>query len=194
MDNQFRAVGKVAGNKYILGARFSGFGIAFHESTFGDFQTVTLAIHKAEVYSLPDSDGVYELRALDVSQDPDAAESGSGILARITLEAASQGVSTLSISVPSISPSLTDVDGNALEPADAFGVWLGVVSDAQIAVDEACPEVVPTPTPTETVTPSSDAEDGTDLTVVWIVVGVIAGIAALGIGFVAWRRTRGRVL
>nr|NIR01236.1 hypothetical protein [Gemmatimonadales bacterium] len=144
--------------------------------------------------SLPDSDGVYELRALDFSPDPDAAESGSGVLARITLEAASQGVSTLSINVPGISPTLTDVDGNALEPADEFAVWLGEVSDAQIAVDEECPEVVPTPTPTETVTPSGDEGDGNDLTVVWIVVGIIAGITALGIGFVAWQRTRGRVL
>ncbi len=144
--------------------------------------------------SLPDSDGVYELRALDFSPDPDAAESGSGVLARITLEAASQGVFTLSINVPGISPTLTDVDGNALEPADEFAVWLGEVSDAQIAVDEECPEVVPTPTPTETVTPSGDEGDGNDLTVVWIVVGIIAGITALGIGFVAWQRTRGRVL
>ncbi len=73
--------------------------------------------------SLPDSDGVYEVRALDLSTDPAAAESGSGILARLTLEGASAGVSTLSVQVPSISPILTDTGGNALEPADAFGAW-----------------------------------------------------------------------
>ena len=146
--------------------------------------------------SVPDSDGVYEVRAFELSADPDAVESGSGVLARITLEAASSGVSTLSVKVPSIGPILTDGDGDALEPADEFGVWLGDVSDAQIAVDEECPPVTTTPTPTAspTVTDGEEDGDGDDLTVVWIIVGIAAGIAALSVGFFAWRAARGRVL
>ncbi len=147
--------------------------------------------------SVPDSDGVYEVRALELSTDPDAVESGSGVLARITLEAASSGVSTLSVKVPSIGPILTDGDGDAVEPADEFGVWLGDVSDAQIAVDEECPPVTTTPTPAATASPTvTDGEedgDGDDLTVVWIIVGIAAGIAALSVGFFAWRAARGRV-
>ena len=144
--------------------------------------------------SLPDSDGVYEVRALEAATDPDATESGSGVLARITLEAASSGTHALSVSVPSISPILTDGDGNALEPADEFGVWLGATSDAQIAVGEDCPPATDTETPTATPSPTAADGDGDDLTVVWIIVGIVAGIAALSAGFFAWRWTRGRAL
>lgn len=148
--------------------------------------------------SFPDSDGIYEVRAFELSSDPDAIESGSGVLARISLVAASSGVSTLSVKVPSIGPILTDGDGDALEPADEFGVWLGDVSDAQIAIDEECPPVTTSPTPAATASPTAtdgeEDDNGDDLTVVWIIVGIVAGIAALSAGFFAWRWRRGRVL
>ena len=148
---------------------------------------------------VPDSDGVYEVRALDSSADPEAAESGTGILARLTLEADGAGLTTVSIAIPNISPSLTDVDGDALQPADEFGVWQGDVFDAQIAVGELCPEAppptaAPTPSPAAPGTPTADDDDGDDSTAVWVIVGVLAGIAALLAAFVTWRRLRGRAL
>lgn len=149
---------------------------------------------------VPDEDGLYELNALDRSPAVAAAESGSGVLARLTLEAQETGLTTISIAIPNITPSLTDVEGNPLQPADEFGVWLGDMFDAQIAIGESCPETPPQPSPTPspeaTVTPAADGgEDeggGRDLTVVWAIVGALGGVAALLAAFVTWRRLRGQ--
>lgn len=117
--------------------------------------------------SAPDSDGFYGLRALDRSPAPPAAESGSGVLGRVTLQATNPGLSTIFVSVPRISPRLTDVDRDPLEPADEFGVWLGDVFAARIAIDEECPggETGPPPTPPiPTVLPQTPTPQGNQVT------------------------------
>ncbi len=103
----------------------------------------------------PDSDGYYGLRAVDQSHDPVSAETGSGVLARVTFQATSPGLSTLSVHIPDISPAFIDSQFDYYQPAGKFGTWLGNVFDARIAVDQACPtEPPPTPPPTPTVSPA----------------------------------------
>lgn len=151
---------------------------------------------------VPDENGLYEIFLLDQAQDPATAESGSGVLARISLEALGRGLTTLSVGIPNVSPNLTDVDGRPLQPTDEFGVWLGDVFDAQVATGEPCPETPPqprtTPSPDATATPTvsgDEEEDGDDgMTVFWIIVGSLAGVAALLAALFAWLRLRGRTL
>lgn len=144
----------------------------------------------------PDVDGLFRISAFDRASEATAAENGSGVLARVTLEALDAGTVTLSLAIPGVSPNLIDDEGKPLQPADDLDVWLGDIFDAQIAIDEPCSEPTPAPTdtPAPTNTPTGDSvEDGndgggSDLTVVWVIVGVLAGASALAIGFVAWRR------
>ena len=89
------------------------------------------------------SSGQYTAAATDQGG---VAESGDGVLARITFTALATGKTSLLLAIPSISPSLTGGDGLAIQPADAFGVYTGTVIGAQIYAGLPCPGTNSAPT------------------------------------------------
>ncbi len=92
----------------------------------------------------PDTDGAFTAAFSDFSTDPAAAESGPGVLIRITLEGVAAGLSDLTLS----DPILLDNANNPYSVAEVLG--------GQVSVDSACPGTTPavTPTPTATTTPT----------------------------------------
>jgi len=88
---------------------------------------------------IPDSDGSFYASAIDLNAPP-RQDSGSGVLARITISALAPGVSPLTIS----SPTLTDVNGNYIGDYTGDSVFDGPIYNAQIVVDGLCPGLPPT--------------------------------------------------
>jgi hypothetical protein len=82
---------------------------------------------------LPDTDGTYHMLVADVSQS--VGEDGSGVLARLTLQAVGQGASDLSLS----QVILGDSSARAIGDTDGDSYFDGPVSKARVYVDEACP-------------------------------------------------------
>ena len=95
----------------------------------------------------PDTDGSFGASAVDLNAPP-AQDSGSGVLARISLQALSPGLAAITVA----SPSLLSAAGNPIGDINSDGVFDGSVANAQIAVGQGCPGV-PTPTPTPTPAP-----------------------------------------
>jgi len=104
---------------------------------------------------LPDIDGQYGVAAVDLAEPP-APDSGSGVLARLTLKAIGTGVSPASLSPIDINedgridlgPFLTASRGESIGDQDEDGFFDGPISNAQIAVDTACPGGTPVASPT----------------------------------------------
>jgi len=88
---------------------------------------------------IPDSDGSFYASAIDLNAPP-RQDSGSGVLARITISALAPGVSPFTIS----SPTLTDVNGNYIGDYTGDSVFDGPIYNAQIVVDGLCPGLPPT--------------------------------------------------
>lgn len=87
---------------------------------------------------LLDGDGVFEIQALDFGSLL-TAEDGSGVLTRLTIHPLQVGTSFLSIAFAGQSPSLSSTDG-PVQPADAFAVYTGPVTVAEVRVNgAACP-------------------------------------------------------
>jgi len=78
---------------------------------------------KDHSYGDPGLSGAYDLLASDVSEEPGAHESGSGVLARLTLRAVAPGIATVTLEEPFLFP---------FQPVDS-------TASAFIAVDEECP-------------------------------------------------------
>jgi hypothetical protein len=105
--------------------------------------------------SLPDIDGYYRIAAVDLA-DPPAPDSGSGVLARLTLKAVGPGVSMLSLSPIDINedgkldlgPSLRDTEAESIGDLDGDALFDGPIANAEIAVDGTCPGGTPRPTGT----------------------------------------------
>jgi len=156
---------------------------------------------------LPDTDGTYHIIVADISQS--VGEDGSGVLARLTLQAVGQGASDLSLSEvivgDSAAKAIGDIDG------DSF--FDGPVSNAQVYVDKACPSgplptlappatplapgasptAAETPTPWPPATPAAEGEGEGEGGFPWaIVAGASAGavVAALALAFVVGRLLR----
>jgi hypothetical protein len=116
--------------------------------------------------SLPDIDGYYRIAAVDLAEPP-APDSGSGVLARLTLQAVGPGVSVLSLSPIDINedgkidlgPSLRDTQAELIGDSDGDGFFDGPFVNAEVAVDGTCPGV--TPVPTSTMTPTSPTPQAT---------------------------------
>ena len=123
--------------------------------------------------NLPDLDGRYRLSAADLGEPP-APDSGSGVLASLTLKAMGPGLSPASL--PSIDfdgdgtmhlgPFLRDVRGDPIDDLDNDGFFDGQGFNAQIAVDMACPPdmivfpatpAVTSPSPRPVASPSIEA-------------------------------------
>jgi hypothetical protein len=120
--------------------------------------------------NLPDLDGRYRLSGADIG-DPPSPDSGSGVLASLTLTAIRSGVSPARLATADVTgdgtadlgPFLRDVRGDPILDVDGDGIFDGQVFDAEIAVDTACPpdmatltpgptSVSPSPTPTGSLT------------------------------------------
>jgi hypothetical protein len=79
----------------------------------------------------PDSDGDLLLGAVTFPLTP---VSGSGVLVRITLEAAGPGISLLDLQ----GVKLSDALGKPIQPADSSGVYQGSINPATVAIDAGC--------------------------------------------------------
>lgn len=119
------------------------------------FQAANLGSNVFDVSeSLPDIDGWYRLAAVDLAEPP-APDSGSGVLARVTLKAVGAGVSPARLSPIDVNgdgtidlgPFLNDSDGNSIGDLDGDGFFDRPIANAQIAVDTACPGGMPVATP-----------------------------------------------
>jgi hypothetical protein len=135
--------------------------------------------------STPDSDGMYGLGAVDTA-DPEAPDSGSGVLARLTLEAVGPGASPLALpeidlnddTVLDRGPVLRNVAGEGIGDEDDDGLFDDPVSDAQVVVDGPCPKG------------GADEDDGFPWLILGIVLAAAAIVAVAGGGLIAYRASR----
>jgi len=84
---------------------------------------------------LPDTDGSYTLGVGEMAEA--SADSGSGVLVRLTLEAASAGTSRVSLA----GLKLRTMQGDYIDDADGDQFFDSTTSEAEIRVDEPCPSV-----------------------------------------------------
>jgi hypothetical protein len=119
--------------------------------------------------SPPDRDGLFLIGAADVSK---ATDNGSGVLARLTLQAIGTGVSPASIpqvdfnndGTPDLGPTLAALIFGAIEhlgDTNGDNLFDGPTDHARIAVGLPCTAATPTPTPTPTAVPGQTPEVGT---------------------------------
>lgn len=155
----------------------------------------------------PNRLGEYVVAAFDFGQN--AAESGSGTVARVTFEALSPGRSPITVG----DVKMVGADGEPVQPADSAGRYVGQVMSGTVAVDLPC-QVPTEATPTKgqgtaTTTPTSQPRVATGPSVSpqptaegvpaeppgeggfpWLpVVVAVGGAAAAGsITVILWRR------
>lgn len=166
---------------------------------------------------LPDTSGLYQLGAIDIG-DPAASDSGSGVLARITLTAVQPGLSPAVVTVldtnrdgrVDLGPRLSDSAEGSIGDSDGDNFFDGRLDGAQIVVDGDCPGApssIPRTTPaaaTATAAPTEPtpgtSEDSNDsgidwgrpaLVVVYAAAGIVALLAMAGLAFLALGRHRG---
>jgi hypothetical protein len=82
---------------------------------------------------IPDTDGSYTLGVGEMAEA--SADSGSGVLIRLTLEAASAGTSRVSLT----GLKLRAMQGDYINDADGDQFFDGTPSEAEIRVDKPCP-------------------------------------------------------
>jgi len=100
----------------------------------------------------PNDDGLFRVGGADLI-DPPAGDSGSGVLARLTLKALDEGRTSLSIEPadldddgePDIGPTLTDIDAERIGDTDGDSFFDGPIFVAEVAVDSDCTDTVSTP-------------------------------------------------
>lgn len=119
--------------------------------------------------AVPDSDGIFVPAAVDLGQD--SANSGSGVLARLTLRAVGPGISDASLPQLDLNQDgqadagsmLTNKDLGHIGDVTGDGLFDGPIFHAQIAVDTPCPAAGPIPSlppsPTPSPIPQAEAED-----------------------------------
>lgn len=92
----------------------------------------------------PGDDGRYRIGGAIIT-DPPIGVNGSGVLARLTLQAAGSGIATLSLKPiqtdagKPVGAVLTDIDSNHLGDSNDDGLFDGPTLDATVAVDQDCP-------------------------------------------------------
>jgi len=140
----------------------------------------------------PDDDGRYLIQSFD-SADPASPDSGSGVLARLTLKAKGPGVSPLSIDkadvntdgTPDQGPILRDVAGDIIGDNNGDALFDGPTKGAEIRVGELCADAA-----AKAAVQNSDTSSGVAASVV--VGAVLGGLAAvaltLGLAIVIRRR------
>lgn len=131
---------------------------AILEVTDVDVRQFQMANPKSNVINasepLPDRDGVF----LAAAADPRSVDSGSGVLARLTLQAIGTGISPAALPTlaPGVGPTLAALTYGSVEHIgdnDGDNVFDGETTPAQIAVGVPCSVVTPTPSPTPGPTP-----------------------------------------
>jgi len=139
---------------------------------------------------LPDSDGRYWLQAFDAA-DPPAPDSGTGVLARVTVKGVGPGVSELDLPLsdldgddsPDEGPLLRDVDVNSIGDDNDDALFDGDVAAARIAVDAACSDPLG---PAGQASAEEDDGDGIGVeTVLALVIGAFASVTVGGLA-IAW--------
>jgi hypothetical protein len=134
--------------------------------------------------------GLYRVGGANITDEPVGVD-GSGVLARLTLEAAGPGVTTLSVrQVPTdagaVGPVLTDSDANHIGDTDGDSFFDGAILDAQVAVDQDCPSDAEGPI--AAITSGSSGGDGIPT---WVfAAGAVGLVAAAGFGGMALIRMR----
>jgi hypothetical protein len=113
---------------------------------------------------LPDIDNLHRLAAADLAL-PHAPDSGSGVLARLTLKAVGSGISPADVGGIDVDgdgrldlgPLLSDNSGEKIGPLGPEGFFAGAIANGTIAVDTPCANATPPATPavTTTTTPAS---------------------------------------
>jgi len=112
--------------------------------------------------SVPNSSGRFYMGAADIGK---AYDSGSGTLARLTLEAIGKGLSPLELpqidfngdGPPDLGPTLSAVTFDELEhvgDVDGDELFDGPTQQARIAVDTSCQAATPSPSPSPTQAPA----------------------------------------
>jgi hypothetical protein len=134
-------------------------------------------------------DGRYRIGAANISDEP-LGVSGSGVLARLTLEAAGPGITTLSVQPiqtstgSPVGPVLTDIDANHIGDEDGDAFFDGAILDATVAVDQSCPADSDGPI-AQVISGDSDGLP------TWVIAAVAVGIvAAAGFGGAALFKLR----
>jgi hypothetical protein len=102
---------------------------------------------------LPDADGKFTPVAYDFGTAPGHSETGSGVLARITLHAVANGTSPLTLT----KVKLSDPSGNAIGDTNGDFIFDGPIFNAEIRIGEPCPTATATPTVTPTSTATATA-------------------------------------
>jgi hypothetical protein len=140
------------------------------------------------------SAGRYQLGAFDAA-DPPAPNSGSGVLARVTVKGVGRGVTALRVPLsdldgdgnPDEGPLLRDVDANIIGDTNSDTLFDGPNAEARIAVDASCDDPLGA---VAEINNEEEEEDGLDiLTVVVVLVGLVASIAVGGLAAWAVRRS-----
>jgi hypothetical protein len=134
-------------------------------------------------------DGRYRIGGANISDEP-LGVTGSGVLARLTMQAAAPGISKLSVqpiqtAVGSpVGPTLTDVDANHIGDEDGDSFFDGAILDATVAVDQDCPSDADGPI-SQVISGDSDGLP------TWVIAAVALGlVAAAGFGGAALFRFR----
>jgi hypothetical protein len=141
---------------------------------------------------LPDNSGFHTLSAFE-SSDPPAVDTGSGVLARLTLEARAQGQSLLRFGTLDINSDgvqdrgtlLKDTDADVIGDDNGDDFFDGERQDAMVAVGDDCPDG-------STAAESGGSGGGGSSAA--MIAGAVAGalaIAAIAIGAVLLLRRRG---
>lgn len=98
---------------------------------------------------IPNSTGLYRLAAADVSLDA-VPDSGSGVIAVVTVRSRAEGVSPAAIyrssNVP-LGPRLIGESASAIDDTSGDGIFDGTITNGQIAISRSCDPVAPTANP-----------------------------------------------
>jgi len=138
---------------------------------------------------LPDADGLYRVAAADTS-DPPTPDSGSGVLARLTLRAKAPGSGNLTIAfrdlnddgAPDIGPFFRSVSGQPIGDTNGDTFFDGPIRNARVSIGAPCPNSGGL---------SADEGAGGTSTLLWVIGGATAGVAVIGlVGFTLRRLAR----
>ena len=136
---------------------------------------------------LPDSDGLYRVAAADTS-DPPTPDSGSGVLARLTLRARAPGTGVLGIAfrdlnddgTPDLGPFFRNVSGEPIDDTNGDTFFDGPSQNARVTVGGECPSSPD----------GAAAEEGSGgaRTMIWVIAGASAAIVVAGLTGLTLRR------
>jgi len=147
---------------------------------------------------LPDDDGHYQIGAFDAA-DPLSPNSGSGVLARLTVRGIGPGVSQIRLPLtdlthdgkPDEGPLLRDADVNSIGDVNGDALFDGPIAEARIAVDASCADELGPAGQSKDDQPNGDDGGIGALTIIVVIVGFAGSIAVGGLAWaLVWRRRR----